>query len=106
MNAIEVIAERIEQHVDGGEVRIESPIFEASREAEVGNDVRVVLYPGTVEKGSGLRSELFAFTVYVFDAPNCENGYTQVTVNFDTAFDPINYLYYYEDGSELRLNSN
>jgi hypothetical protein len=106
MNAVEVIAERIEQHVEGWNVFIDQEaIFDAAREVEIDRMARVTLRTGTVEKGSGLRSEKISFTVYVYDDPE---SYTQVTVNFDGSsdYDPINYLYYYDSGEELRLTSN
>jgi hypothetical protein len=102
MNAIEVIAERIEKHVEGVEATMEE-IFNVEREAELEQMVSAKLYTGTVKRGV----DDLAFTVYVFDNPFIEDGYTQVTVNFDLAsFDPINYLYDYDSGEELRLTSN
>lgn len=115
MNAIEVITERIESHVEGWvESASLEEVFSSSQEVAPERDVTVKLYTGTVQKGSGLRSELIPFTVYVYDDPAdradadlCAEGYTQVTVNFPGgSYDPINYLYWYESGEELRLTSN
>lgn len=102
MNAVEVIADRVEKHVDGTGATLEE-IFSAEREAAVEEFVSVKLYSGSVTRGV----DTFAFTAYVFDNPFVEGGYTQVTVNFDLApIDPINYLYDYDSQDELRLTSN